>query len=172
MKRIILFFCIFVLFLTSCQKETTVYEGLPDENISHWITHIDTVDIEGMELYWQQSLYNYFPKFNDAKLSIYVTASQDDDGEWIWNDGHEWMLTLETSFGYYPLYSRGFIQFGGLSCAAYVDYDDGTLRVLITEEWGAGYYIHECTFDNDKDAFKIETIYETKGSVSVITSVR
>ena len=167
-KKIILILFLFmiftaVVFLTACEGETEV------------ITSDGSIDYTGMNLYWQND-YLQFAADENAKLSLYVRAEQDGNGEFMFDDGQEWLLVMETSFGNYPLFPRRYVQLGGVSCTVFNafneqsgEYDD--FHVLVTVRESAGYEIYECTFDSDKKEFKSVTVYKA-GNINPIGGSR
>ena len=135
--------------------------------IGEWIYPADSVDMEGMNLYWQNDGIQTKDDDN-AKLSIYVRADKDDDGEFVWDDGQDWLMVMESSLGNYPLSPRRYLQFGGLSCMIYTGQNEASgswdaPRVLVTVIQGAGYWIYDCVFDTKRGAFYTVPVYYPQG---------
>ena len=159
MKKTSGVFCLCLLFIVSACQTTDV-----------WIKPTDDVDMEGMRLYWQRGNLAGFPDDEDAKISVYIRADKDSNGEWSLDDGQEWLALLETSLGNYPIFPRRHIQLGRLLCSVLNEYrDDGTiLHIVVAVEQGAGYRVYTCSFDADKKAFLKTPLYETRGNFSVL----
>lgn len=165
MKKIktvcILSICIILVALSACQSNTPTEE---------WIKTASDLDMNGMNLYWQRDNIQFIGDDN-AKLSIYVNAEKNENGELIFDDGQDYMLLMETSLGVYPLFPRQYVQLGGVSCIVYNDYvdNDTVSHVLVTVEQTAGYQLYDCVFDSKKEAFKKIPVYEAKG-INFITN--
>ena len=158
----ILFLYTSFVILTSCQQKSpqvSFGEKYSSDNSVEWVTLTDTVDLTGMNLFWQYDWGHIIPNTpfatdDNVKISIYTDAYKDDNGEFLYNDGHYWMLLMETSLGDYPLFPRKRIQLGGISCAVFFS-EENALHVLITEQWGASYQIYDCIFDNERTEIRI-----------------
>ena len=102
-------------------------EKLPEEldsaSAAEWITLVDEIDKENMNLYWQYEYYPTSESENKWKFSIYTSAGKYDNGEFLYDDRQEWLMAAETPFGYYPLVPRRYIQLGGISCTIFFDYN-------------------------------------------------
>ncbi|MCL2081076.1 MAG: hypothetical protein FWH16_03135 [Oscillospiraceae bacterium] len=147
-------FALAMLLLCACSK--------PDDNSHEWITPSASVDFSGMELYWQNE---YIPIGYGAKISLYVGAEKDDEGNFGFDDGQDWLLTAETPDGWYPLFPRGYVQLGMVSYTAFYEYDGdaySVFHVLVTVSQGAGLEIYDCVFDGDKKAFKVIPVYKAE----------
>ena len=83
-----------------------------------WINPAASVDMDGMNLY-RQSDNLYFSADNNAKISLYVQAEIDSDGKFTFDDGQDWLLVMETSFGDYLLFPRQRLQLGIVEYMAY-----------------------------------------------------
>ena len=128
---------------------------------TEWINTSDNVDIDGMSIYWQTDNI-CFKEDNNAKITLYVAAEKNDDGEFSFDDGQEWLLIMETSFGSYPLFPRRYVQLGRVEYSAFngdsgVAYD--VFHVIVTVRQSAGFEIYECVFDNARKAFKKIPVY-------------
>jgi len=121
-----------------------------------------TADVSGMNLYCQNA-HICLANDNNAKVSLYVNAEKDSNGEFMFDDGQDWLLLVETSFGDYPLFPRKYVQIGAVSYVAFygcsgASYD--VFHVLVTVSKSAGYEIYDCVFDNGKKAFKVVPVYD------------
>jgi len=136
--------------------------GVPEiQYLTNRINPADSIDLSGMNLYWQDDNL-YFPEDNGAKLSLYVDAEKGDDGNFLYNDAHNWLLVMETSFGDYPLFPRKYLQLGKVEYAAFNEFGSDAydiFHVLVTVRQSAGYEIYDCIFNADSKAFQIAPVY-------------
>ena len=170
--RMLTLFLLIAMPLVGCQPQTSSSNAKnPPE--PEWITPVGSVDLEGMNIYWQHDNI-YLEADDSAVISLYVAAGTNEDGEWMFDDGQQWLLIMETSFGIYPLFPRSYVQLGGVSCVVYNDFDEeqgkyNIPHVLVTISQTAGYQIYDHIFDNDKKAFERVTIYDAT-NINFITS--
>ena len=108
----------------------------------------------------------------DDVVTLYVDAKEDERGNLMNDDGHEWLLEASLSSGeYYTLYS-GRIQQGGLYFELSEFYNEEPEPTVVTYlTSGAGFEIKKFTFDK---VFKEELIYSsdnaTEGGINKIYS--
>jgi len=123
-----------------------------------------------MNLFWQHDNLQFVADDN-ARLSIFVSAEKDENGDFLFDDGQEWAVLMETSLGNYPLFHRQYVQLGGVSCIVYNDdMDNDTVsHVLVTVEQTAGYQLYDCVFDSDKEAFMVIPVYDAE-HINLITN--
>lgn len=126
---LILVFVISFSSLTACQ----INNENRDVGSIEWITPDDSIDMDGMNLYWQHDNV-YFPADENAKISLYVHAEKNEDGMFMFDDGQDWLLIMETSLGDYPLFPRKYVQLGGVSCSVFNDADDILVMYKICEK--------------------------------------
>lgn len=156
-------FCTFVILLSGCQQITTQPASELEYDSVEWISTANDIEMEGMNLYWQHDNIQ-FAADDDARLSLYVNAVKDSDGEILFDDGQDWLLIMETSLGDYPLFPRQYVQLGGVSCVVYNDYVDEDIvsHVVVSVQQTASYQIYDCVFDSDKKDFMRIPIYDAK----------
>ena len=157
-KKIILVFilCIITLFISSCEQKSS------NKNIEEWVNPSVAINIDGMNLYWQQDNLQVLND-NQAKLSLYTNAEMLGNNEFAFDDRNEWLLVLETSLGNYELFPRNYIQLGGIDCSTYYTWNENTkqydtLNIIVTIRQSASYRIDKYVFDSDKKAFKLITL--------------
>ena len=126
-----------------------------------WITPCTPPDMTGMTLYWQNDNVQ-FPADPNAKLSLYVNAQKDADGYFMFDDGQDWLLVMETASGDYPLFPRQFVQLGKVSCTSLIDSSD-VYHVLVTIKQSAAYVIYDCVYNSDKQAFERVHVLDFSG---------
>ena len=131
--------------------------------IDDWVYPSDVIDKDGMNLFWQ-STNMQFAADENARLSLYISAEKNDTGEFLFDDGQDWLLALESSIGTYPLFPRQYVQLGKVSCTAYNGWNDDSERwdithILVTMAGGAGFVIYDCVFDDEQKAFQTVPVY-------------
>jgi hypothetical protein len=122
----------------------------------------DSIDLTGMNPYWQSEIPFPGGDGTEAELTLYVNADKDKNGAFIFDDGQEWLLLLKTPTEEYHLLPRQYVQLGKVSCEAFTDAEDA-LHILITVSQGANLKIYDCIYDSETKEFKIDPIYEAKG---------
>lgn len=152
-----------VFALTACTDKQNTNDVSDNETVE-WVAADDTIDQEGMNVYEEYGDIQFAGDEN-AKLFIYVDASANENGEFLFDDQQEWLVVLETTEGNYPLYPRQAIQLGKVSCVVYNEYvEDGIIsHILITETGTASYKISDFVFDADKKEFMVKPVYDAPG---------
>lgn len=184
-KRVfsILCFAVMLVTLSACQADSgpdpatgeppaTPVSGEPDGGPSDvpaggdsidWIVPSNDIDMDGFHLFWRCDNVQLADD-KSAALSIYVKAEVSDSGEFLFDDGQDWLVLMETSSGDYPLFPRQYVQLGGVSCAVFNDYagDETVSHVVVTVRQTAGYQIYDCVFDSEKAAFAAVPVYDAQ----------
>ena len=154
--------CLVVSHCAAWAADKTKSMAFPnDRTADEWITPVNAIDMSGMSLYCQSDNI-YFAADSNAKVSLYVQAGKNDDGTFQLDDGQDWLLIMETSFGNYPLFSRKFVQLGMVDYIVFNEYSDNAsdiFHVLVTVKMSASYDIYDCIFINDEKAFKTAPVY-------------
>jgi len=149
--------------LVSCQQNSKPPTS-DEEPIVEWITSVDSIDLDGMNLISQTDNL-YFVADSNAKISLYVRAEKNDDGEFVFDDGQDWLLVVETSFGYFPLFPRAYLQLGRIDYTVFNAYSGNAydiFHVLVTKTQGAGIEMYEAIFNSDEQAFQVTPVYQYK----------
>jgi len=139
-------------------------EGEEDPSIK-WITPDANINMRGMNIIHRSENLNFSADAN-AKLSLYVNAAKGSDGQFLFDDGQDWLLIAEMFLRHYPLFPRKFVQLGRVHYAAFYEFGGEAydiFHVLVTVTQSAGYEIYDCIFDNDKKAFRVEPVYLAEG---------
>lgn len=167
MKRAVISYliCFFVVFtfLSGCQPNANQSMPELEDDSVEWIAPADDIDMEGMNLYWQHDNIQFVAD-DEAKLSLYVHAERNRDGELSFDDGQDWLLVMETVLGNYPLFPRQYVQLGEVSCVVYNDYvnEDTISHVVVSVQQTASYEIYDCVFNNEEKAFKRMSVYDAQ----------
>jgi hypothetical protein len=152
------YFGLLFAFVAACQNESS---PTPPHEL---IIASDSIDVSGMNLYCSSDNLQ-FALDSNAKISLYVQAERNDDGDFLFDDGQDWLLLFETAFGDYPLFPRKFIQLGRIEYSAFNGYSGekyDSFHVLVTVRQSAGHKIYDCVFDADKKAFEIVPVYNAE----------
>ncbi|PHV72291.1 hypothetical protein CS063_02105 [Sporanaerobium hydrogeniformans] len=104
----------------------------------------------------------------EEKLLLYSEAQQDQQGNYMLDDGQNWLLVAQIGEEFYPLFGPGYIQLGTLKYTAYEDYTKETFGVLINRTEGAGIKLYECVYDKTAKAFKRSLVYQTTGNIGIV----
>jgi hypothetical protein len=119
----------------------------------------DDIDFNGMHIYWQTDVS--VNSEENAVLSLFVNAEKNANGEFVLDDGNEWLLLMKYKSGDYPLFPRQYVQLGKVSCDVFFDNAD-ILHILITVAQGANHKIYDCFFDNESNEIWSKSIYNAE----------
>ena len=160
---------ILLFLLSSCgnsEKKNPLFDL--SEKGGRWIEPDDTINFDGMNLFWYEDNLQ-FAMDDHARLALYVCAEKYED-RFVWDDGQDWLLVLETSLGNYAIFPRQFLQFGIVSCTVFHAWNDESnafdiMHILVIVKQNAGHRIYEYVFDYDQQAFRIEQIYQAHNMI-------
>ncbi len=135
---------------------------------TEWILTDDAVDAGGMNVVWQNEL-TQFPDDEHAKLTLYVAAEVDEEGNLAFDDGQDWLLVLETAIGRYPIFPRRYVQIGDVSCTVFNDLrlEPAVFHVMVTVRQTAGFEIYDCVYDQAEKAFRRLPVYSV-GNINML----
>ncbi|MCL2084907.1 MAG: hypothetical protein FWH06_06610 [Oscillospiraceae bacterium] len=125
------------------------------------IRPVAEIDLSGMTLAWEMEISD-FDGGRDAVLSLYTEAYYDGEHGFVFDDGQDWALILESGEGFYELFPRRYVQLGAVSCVVYRVQGDagfGPPHVLVTVSGTAGYQIYDCEYDNH-GAFRVSQVFD------------
>jgi hypothetical protein len=138
------------------EKEEKVIQSEEIEKDSHIKgTTIKAKPIESYPI----SLYDQF-QFDldrdgeDEQIEMYVNAGQDEKGEYIWDDGHNWLLVVKDGNNTYPLFD-GWVQLGKLSF--WVLESGETPMIILLKTGTAEFTLQTFTFNEEESGFIQET---------------
>ena len=145
---------------------TAMYTDTSESANFEWIYPTDLLNSEEMNLYWQLDNFQFATDEN-AILSLYVRADKNVYGDFVFDDGQDWLLVMKTSLGNYELFPRQYLQLGKVSVTVYNGWNEVSNKydithVLVTETQGASYKIGDLVFDNERKAFRSEVIYDAQ----------
>ena len=113
---------------------------------------------------WQtysSNSYLQFPGDSSAALILLVDA-QMYDGKFVFDDGQNWMLYLQSSSGYYYFLPSTYIQLGTVNYLAFLD-QSNMFHVLVTIQQGARVQISDYVYISDEEAFECVVVYDSPG---------
>jgi len=158
-------FIIMFVFCSLCACSKDVVNPATTEGIASvkWINLEEDINMDRMNLYEQRDQLKFLSDDN-AKISLYVNTEMNEDAQWDFDTGQDWMLLMETSFGKFQLFPRQLVQHGKIKFEIFNDKNDIT-HVIVIEQQSASYQIYDCVFDNNKTAFKVVEIYNIEDIV-------
>lgn len=152
---LLLYAIIILVLLCGCQAEMESVDELA-------LIELQTspYDLTDMRVVWCNSI-NLQDDDTPELISLYVRAEKMDNGEFVFDDGQDWALLVESDEGVYPLFERDFVQLGTISCTVYRDVE--SLHVLVQRLQGAGLEIYDCIYNVEKAAFLRTPVYSAAG---------
>lgn len=125
-------------------------------------TGTETTAIEAQEIEnYPMSLYREDTVLLDATgkegvVQLYVNAEQDEDGEFAFDDGQDWMLIVTDGENTYPLFDD-YVQLGTID---FIDTNfDGIPGLLIIQKAGGTTQLQKAIYQQEEQKFELETIY-------------
>lgn len=165
-QTIVLAALMFIL-LAACQQETKNVPELEEkeekEIQSEEIekdSHIKGTTIKAKQIEsYPISLYDQFPfdldrDGEDEQIEMYVNAEQDEKGEYIWDDGHNWLFVVKDGDKTYPLFD-GWVQLGKLSF--WLIESGETPMIILLKTGTAEFTLQTFTFNEEESGFIQET---------------
>lgn len=100
-------------------------------------------------------------------VSIYIKASKDDEGEFLLDDGQDWLIIANNGSDNYILF-EDYVQLGSVDLYT-SERSDG--NYLITEyKTGAGLIITEYKYNVETKEFESYVVYNMDGNVNKLTN--
>ncbi|MDR1538777.1 MAG: hypothetical protein LBU32_12430 [Clostridiales bacterium] len=130
------------------------------ESSLRWISASDELDLSGMNIFSQKIV----PFADDeASVTAYTAAEKSQDGTFMFDDGQDWALVIETADGAYPLFPRQYVQLGGVFATYYLDIgaEETIPHVLVNLMTSSVIYIYDCAYDADAKAFSVLDVFKT-----------
>lgn len=132
------------------------------EELENLNTDTETRTIEAQEIEnYPSSLYREDAVLLDAEgkegvVQLYVNAEQDEDGDFAFDDGQDWMLVVTDGENTYPLFDD-YVQLGTID---FIDTNfDGMPGLLIIQKAGGTTQLQKAIFQQEEKKFVLETIY-------------
>ena len=100
---------------------------------------------------------------SDEKILVYVNAEKI-DGEFLWDDGHRWVLLLEDGDKKYVLFDNH-VQLGALSFYAY--FQDENFIISTIQSGTASLTLSNYIYDKSSDSFSKIIQYNPDGNINM-----
>lgn len=103
----------------------------------------------------------------DEKISMYTAAEKDSNGEIMWDDGQDWLLSIEGEDYDYVLFND-YIQIGSMQYFVYVIEDNVYISTISSST--ANLEMIEYKFNKETKEFEGNTKFTTQGNVIMLHS--
>lgn len=97
-----------------------------------------------------------------ADVMLYTSAEKDTDGEFIWDDGNQWVLEVNTGNEYYTLINK-YVQLGRVDVMVGAD-ENGECVITAVTSTGSGLVVEKYTYNGT--AFEGQAVYNS-GALNV-----
>ncbi|WP_097157775.1 hypothetical protein [Bacillus oleivorans] len=158
-----------LVFLAACQLEAD--DGTEVEEIEHRGEENHSEDVETannndqtmikakkIESYpaslYEQTGFDIDQDGEDEQIELYVNAHKDEDGEFAWDDGHNWLFVVKDGNETYPLYD-GWVQLGSLSF--WLIESNETPMIILLKTGTAEFTLQTFRFSEEEKGFIQET---------------
>lgn len=143
------------------ESETEIKEE-EDEN-TKVIAKDSPKDLFGLSEYQKVDL-EFFPEYNISSVVLYTDAMRDESGQFMWDDGNEFVLIAHAPDGDYLLLDKR-VQIGSIILNVFTADDVLTITVLEYETAGIQFRTYELI-----DSEFIETIeYQGEGNINMLS---
>ena len=93
----------------------------------------------------------------DAEVKLYTSAEKDTDGDFLWDDGNQWVLEVEKDGGYYTLINK-YVQLGKVTTMV-ADDENGEGVIMAIVSTNSGLTVEKYTYNGT--AFEGEVVYSS-----------
>lgn len=125
-------------------------------------------DVSGMTVYKTAKVET--SSHGSAVINVYTDAQKDKNGEFMWDDGHQFMLTAEIGGNTYELNVKEHVQLGSLEFMAFEDMGNKGFHVIVKNITGAGIKIKEYVLEEGKTEFTGSSIYDIANINGIVDS--
>jgi hypothetical protein len=164
--RTILLGVLMLMLLTACQQETKNVpeleeqevkeinsEELENDNKNRVIIKANQIVSYPISLY-DQINFDLDRDGEDEQIEMYVNTGKDEKGEYVWDDGQNWLLVVKDGDKTYPLYD-GWVQLGKLTF--WLIESDETPMIILLKTGTAEFTLQTFTFNEKEQGFIQET---------------
>lgn len=102
---------------------------------------------------------------SEATVQLHTSAEKDSAGEYIWDDGNQWVLEVQKGNEYYTLINK-YVQLGEINYIVGTDESDNAFITAVTTT-GTGISVEKFTYNGT--AFEGQTVYNS-GVLNVYSS--
>ncbi len=138
--------------------EAEVTEENPIVNV---ISLSDKYNLEGLNEYYNLSLEGFSEDI--LSVSIYIDAQKDDNGVFMYDDNHKFVLLASSKDGDYLLFDQR-VQLGKIKINVF--FEDDILKISLLEEGSA--FLNFKIFEYDGSNFNERIYYQGQGNVNMI----
>lgn len=151
-KVFITFFLCFLVFnLLACSNGADSSKLAPEKTIEKNKT---AIDLEGFNLY---DSYDLEQLDNSLKsIEMYVAAEKDEFGDFMWDDGQEWLLLVKDTDGEYILF-KDYVQLAELNYFVYTEGDD--FHIASLRPGSASLILTDYLFDEAEGKFTAREVF-------------
>lgn len=143
------------------ESETEIQEE-DDEN-TNVISKESPKDLFGLSEYQKVDL-EFFPEYNISSIVLYTDAMRDENGQFMWDDGNEFILIAHAPDGDYLLFDKR-VQIGSVILNVFTADDVLTVTLLEYETAGIEFRTYELV-----DGEFIEKIeYQGDGNINMLS---
>ena len=103
-------------------------------------------------------------------IELYTAAVRNEKGEMLWDDGQKWLLVVWDGEKAYPLLSE-YVQLGSIYFTISDNGVGEATNINVMINTGSGHSLRAYTFSKDRDAFIGGTIYNSKDTNFIHSSI-
>ncbi len=105
----------------------------------------------------------------DEIIAPYIAAERMDDGTFALDDGQDWAIIIrkQNERICYPIFPKKYVQLGEVNFETYQVGDEKGLRILVHESQTAGLVLYEIRFNQKKEKYERNEIYNP-GTINYI----
>jgi hypothetical protein len=150
-----------LLFLVACQQEQPNASKKPNTEIKQnskedletdskkVVIKPQKIETFPVSLY-DQTEFDLDRDGENERIEMYVNAEKDDKGEFMWDDGHNWLFVVKDGEHTYPLFD-GWVQLGKLSF--WLIESNGTPMIILLKTGTAEFNLQTFTFNAEESGF-------------------
>jgi hypothetical protein len=165
--RTFLFGALLLVILGACQQQTnepapevqeteeTGSEELENESQTDTILKAKKIESYPISLY-DQTEFDTDGDGENEQVELYVNAAKDEDGEFAWDDGQNWLLVVKDGDETYPLFDD-WVQLGKLSF--WLLESNGQPMIILLKTGTAEFTLQTFTFNEKENGFIQKTHY-------------
>ena len=104
-----------------------------------------------------------FDLTNDGQtdfIGLYTMAAQDAKGNFMWDDGQQWLLMVQAGDKFYPLLAE-YVQLGNVYFTVSQEMEDLKSKITVLVPTGANLKLESFTYDVEQQGFVQEMLYDS-----------
>lgn len=144
------------------QVEETNEEVVDNSQVEYSIIELeDSINTSEMNVFYELNTSDFSQDINSVE--IYTNAEVDENGEFLWDDGHEFLVVARSDNGDYKLFEER-IQHGSIKVNVFLEDDIFKLSLF---DYGTA-HIRFIIFEFNDDHFIKNSLYEGTGNINMI----